>query len=322
MLGYEKLSLKLTEIKNDTIYVKSKAFLLDKVVIHSNKLYEKIIKSQKTDYTLEPHTERFFLRAIVRKNNKIIKIADISGKVKKRSFFDINKNKASKDNLSIEIENYRKAYAINKHYKFSILSSINNIFYNHNTANLLVSKNFNFDYSTLKDSSYTKMSATIKKTIPGVKIKGYYIVNNAYKNFEKVNISNVWTDNDYTIIDKDWKFRRQDEIIDIYYKKNIVNNKLQVNKRIVNFRTENVYEGQKDIIEVSYIYFAEPIYSSVKVKDNVNHDKSLFDLKFKYRNNFWETQDKLPLTKEIELFINKIKKLEYNSNYTTKTNIK
>ncbi|QXP79212.1 MULTISPECIES: hypothetical protein [Winogradskyella] len=321
MLGYEKLSFKLSEIKNDTIFVKSKAFLLDEVVIHSNNIYESIIKSKKTDYTVEPHVEKFFLRTIIRKNNEIIKIADLSGKIKKQGGLKI-KDKSSKDNLSVEIDNYRKAYALKKDYRFSFLSSINHFFYSHNSTNLLVSKNFNFNYSTLKDSSYTKMNATLKKDIPGSDIKGYYIINNDNKNFERTNISFFWTDNNYIIIDEDLKFRGLSQNIDTYYKKNIANNKLQINKKIVNFKIENIYDGQKDTIEVSYIYFAEPINSSVKVKDNVNHDKSLFDLKFKYRNDFWETQEKLPLTKEMQLFINKIKQSEYNSNYTTKTNIK
>lgn len=96
MLGYEELSFRLGDIEKDTIYVKSRSFVLDEVVIHSNNLYNSIIKSKETDYVLEPHVERFFLRTIIRKNGEIVKMADVSGKIKKQGLFVTKKIKPQK----------------------------------------------------------------------------------------------------------------------------------------------------------------------------------------------------------------------------------
>lgn len=325
ILGYEKLNLKLIEIKKDTIYLKPRLFVLDEVLIFSKNTYENIIESKETDYTAKPHVERFFLRTIVKKNNEIIKIADLNGKIKKQSLFNLKKNKSSKDNFSVEIENYRMAYIEDKNYYYSILSSFGNFMFLHNDTDLLTSKNFDFAYSTLKDSSYTKMNATLKKDKLKLygDITGYYIINNEDKNFKKTSVSfGERYDNNYTIIHENWKFRTLSENRETFYKKNNFNDKLQVSKRIVNFKTENIYYNQKGVIEIEYIYFAEPMASSTKVKNNIKHDKSFFNYKFKYNTKFWESQDKLPLSKEMQLFMNKIKQSDFNSYYTIKTNIK
>lgn len=166
------------------------------------------------------------------------------------------------------------------------------------------------------------MDAILKKDIPNTNIEGYYMVNNTNKNFEKTYLSFVFNHTDYTIIDEDRKFRMLDKNSETSYKKNTANNKLQINKKIVNFRFEDIYKGQYNIIEVNHVYFSEPLDASIKVKNNVDHDKSLFDLKFKYRDDFWKTQDKLPLTKEMLLFLTGVGQSESNADYTIKTNIK
>jgi hypothetical protein len=122
MLGYEKLKINLNKIKNDTIYVNSKPFELDEIILNTESFFKSMVKTINIDYALEPHIEEFYLRAILKKNNEIVKIIDLSGKIKKQTLFNTESKPMPKKNYSVQVEHIRKAGKIFRDYDFTIIN--------------------------------------------------------------------------------------------------------------------------------------------------------------------------------------------------------
>ena len=106
---YETLEIDYEFLKaNDTIFMKPLTYELDEVVISKDGLYTQMLKTVLTDYALETHKEKFFLRAVIRKNNELYKIVDFSGLIEKQALFDTRSKPMPKKNYKVQIENIRK----------------------------------------------------------------------------------------------------------------------------------------------------------------------------------------------------------------------
>lgn len=318
MLGYESQEINL-KVEKDTIYVISKPYGLDEVVINTNSFYKSMINTITKDYALEPHNEQFYLRAVLKKNDEIIKIVDLSGKVRKETLFNTKSRPMPKKNYKVNVENIRKAGLVFKDYDFTIIN-FNDFFERHNRF-YIGPKNFNLEYKTSKDSLYTKINATQKTKTSIGDVKGFFLVNRDSKNFEKANIAIKYTD-EYNVINKDLKNKTLYFEVESDFKRSDINNKLQITKCKMYIIVENIFKQQTDIFKLSFIYFAEPIGQELKIKNNVNLNKDIFELKYKYDESFWINQDKLPLTTEMQEFINEVNSSGKNSDFKTKTNIK
>jgi hypothetical protein len=110
-----------------------------------------------TDYALQPYTEKFYLRAILKKNSEIIKVIDLSGKVRKETLFNTRSIPMLKKNYTAQVENIRKAGKIFKYYDFTIINF--NFFFDLHNSFYMSPENFNIEYRTQKDSSYIKILA-------------------------------------------------------------------------------------------------------------------------------------------------------------------
>lgn len=317
MLGYESFKFKLSEIKNDTIYLKSKPFKLDEVIVDSDSYFRNMVKTVGKDYALDPHSEKFYLRAILKRNNEIIKLVDISGKVRKETLFDTRSVPMPKNNYSVQIENIRKAGKIFKDYDFTIIN-FENFFYLHNRF-YIGPKIFNIEYKSLEDKSYTKILASQKKDKSTSDTKGYFLVNNETMNFVQANIITEFF-NEFSEIGKKLKSRTVLNEVTSNFNRSPINNKLQINKCNITIQAEVIYESKLDKFELSFIYLADPIEVESKIKNNVNHKKDIFDLKFNHDEVYWQNQEKLPLTKEMQKFINEVNSSDRNSDFKTKTN--
>lgn len=53
----------------------------------------------------------------------------------------------------------------------------------------------------------------------------------------------------------------------------------------------------------------------------MNQKKDIFDLKFNHDEVYWQNQEKLPLTKEMQKFINEVNSSGRNSEFKTKSNL-
>jgi hypothetical protein len=318
MLGYKVKKINLKDVTNDTIYLKPKLYELEEVVIVSDGYFKSMIKSIPKNYALQPHTEKFYLRAILKRNNQIIKAIDLSGKVRKETLFNTMSVPMPKKNYTVQVENIRKAGKIFRDYDFTIINFKN--FFDLHSSFYISPENFNIEYKSLKDNSYTKVIAIQKEKKTTSNQKGYFFVNNKTKNFEQANIFTEFFDG-FVKIDKNLKNRTVFYDVTSDFTKNPFNNKLQINKCKINIQVEILNKDKLDKFDLSFIYFANPIKTNPKIKNNVKQNKDIFDLKFKYDEKYWQKQEKLPLTKEMQEFINEINSKGKYSDFKTKTNI-
>lgn len=314
---YETLEIDYTFLKeNDTIFMKPLTYELDEVVISKDGLYTKMLKTVLTDYALEPHKEKFFLRAIIRKNNELYKIVDFSGLVEKQALFDTKSKPMPKNNYKVQIENVRKVGIENKDVDFKLFSF--NEFLT-NIIRIAFNKDqFNIAYESTSDKDSKKITLEPKDT-DKIKTQGFYILNddNTFKEANVIyNNKNAEFENlgksKYRTVFSNWKSE---------FERNIQTDKYQLSKAILKGKTEVYEESESCIFNFSYVYYAEPIDNSTEVKNNINLSKDMFDLKGEYNLEYWKNIEILTLTNEMQEFINKVNTSGKNSDFKTKTNI-
>ncbi|GAB1856750.1 hypothetical protein MHTCC0001_15860 [Flavobacteriaceae bacterium MHTCC 0001] len=315
---YETLEVDFDILKTkDTIFMKPLTFKLDEIVISKDGLYTLMLKTVFSDYALEPHKENFFLRAVVRKNKDLYKIIDFSGKLEKKTLFDTRVKPMPKKNYKVQIDNIRKVGIEDRNIDFKMFS-FEQLF----THMIRLSFNkdlFDISYLTTVSKSYNKIILEPKDNST-TKTKGYYILNKD-KTFKEANITYKNENAEfkkigsgkYRTIFLNWKSN---------FDRNKASEKLQLNKGTITSKTE-VYKsnGDKDIFDVEYIFYANPTSDVTDVNNNINLTKDMFYLRGTYNPEYWLKHEVLVLTKEMQEFINKVNSHGRNSDFRTKTNI-
>jgi len=174
-------------------------------------------------------------------------------------------------------------------------------------------------YEVTDDNDLSKIILTPKDPIQTFS-RGQYILNddNTFNEVEiEFNNQNASFQNVGNV-----KFRTVYLYTKTNFERNPLNEKIQLNKAIHKAKTE-VYDEKdnKDIFEVNYIFYANPVINK-DLKNNVNLKKDIFELNGRYDEDYWKNNDKLPLTTEMQEFINEVNSSGKNSDFKTKTNIK
>jgi hypothetical protein len=314
---YETLEIDFGFLKaNDTIFMKPLTYELDEVVISKDGLYTQMLKTVLTDYALEPHKEKFFLRAVIRKNNELYKIVDFSGFIEKQALFDTRSKPMPKKNYKVQIENIRKVGIEDRDIDFRLfdfkefLTNIIRIAFNKDEFNIT------YESTKNKDSKRITLEPKDKEKI---KMQGFYILNddNTFKEvdviydnknaeFEKLGKSK------YRTVFSNWKSN---------FERNSQTDKLQISKATLKGKTEVYEESESYDFDWNYIYYAIPVDDTIEVKNNTNLNKDMFDLRGKYYQEYWQSHEILPLTKEMQEFINRVNESGKNSDFRTKTNL-
>ncbi len=318
-ISYKKIEIDYKFLKQkDTVFMSPNIYELDEVtILNIEDKYNKMLKTILTDYALEPHQEKFYLRAVVRKNGDLYKIVDFSGFIEKKALFSTRSKPMPKKNYSIQLENIRKVGKENRTVDFEMLSF--EYFFNHIVSMYLSPKIYDLSYEDTEDNDLSKITLTPKDTIQTFS-RGQYILNddNTFNEVEiEFNNQNASFQNAGNV-----KFRTVYLYTKTNFERNPLNEKIQLNKALHKARTE-VYDekNNKDIFEVNYIFYASPIKNK-DLKNNVKLKKDIFELKGTYNEDYWKKNDILPLTIEMQEFINQINSTGKNSDFKTKTNIK
>ncbi len=314
---YETLETNFKFLKaNDTIFMKPLTYELDEVVISKDGLYTQMLKTVLTDYALEPHREKFFLRAVIRKNNELYKIVDFSGLIERQALFDTKSKPMPKKNYKVQIENIRKVGIEDKDIDFRLfgfkefLTNIIRIAFNKDI--------FNIKYESTTDKGSKKI--TLKpKDKEKTKIQGFYILNND-KTFKEANVIYDYKNAEFEKLGKS-KYRTVYSNWKSNFERNLQTNKLQLSKATLKGKTEVYEENENYIFNFSYLYYAVPIDDTTEIKNNINLSKDMFDLKGEYNQEYWRNHEILTLTKEMQEFINIVNESGKNSDFRTKTNI-
>lgn len=306
-VGYDKLTTRFNQLK-DTIFLSKSVLELNEVVVTNEKTtWRKIGDSLSNNYSLEPYKERFFLRCILKLNDTIVRIQDIQGKLKRKTLFYPESFELKKKDFEIEITNLRKIGidTDEKRAYFSFPSFYQTII-EFITINY-TGEAFDLTESQFDNENKTKLEFVSNPTKKVWRTKGHYIINN--------------TDNAILLLDSDLKstnakFKKNMWIRyrTLQSKKNITfafddkANKyfLKLGKHHAAVEITDKESSYKNIYSYDVIMTTFDNFGDYEVKSNINEHKDIFKLKFPYNPEYWNSQNQLLLTEEMQRFITKM----------------
>jgi hypothetical protein len=318
-LGYENQEINIDFFKkNDTIFLKPNVYQLEEVVLVKDDKFKKMGKAIASEFAVEPHLEKFFLRAILKRNNEFYKIIDFSGNIERKTLFDLSTKPMPKKNYKVEIKNMRKVGLENRNLDFEMfsfqkfLTKIASIYINPETID--------FSSNISQDKLFTKIEFTPRDVNDSKQI-GYYIVNNVDNS---INEFYLYFNDDNTDFIEKGKLKERTTMYEIKtnFKKNDVTEKYQLSNAIFKAKVEGIKDGIKDVFEINYIYYAAPLNNIIDIDNNINLNKDIFDLNIDYNPEYWKNHEILPLTDQMQEFINKVNSTSKNSEFRSKSNIK
>jgi hypothetical protein len=303
LLGYEGLKTTFDDLKNtkDTIFMQLKATQLQEVVVNNTASFMKKAYEKSKDNFLQDYTINFFLRSTFKKDTITTVLQDIYGKR--------NLNTANKKMTSIEILNMRKIKILEKKEQTDFQ------FPDFNTLFNIVAPQFErcaFTEIPFSDSNYKKiLFETNEKDSKGQIWKGYFIINR--NDYATVEYNLIWiSDPEKVPYEKKNASNGQYRTVKwnklVQFTKDIVSNKYYPTNSKFESKIEVLIDGDDKAIyfDCNMDYFVAKNPTNEDIKSNFSADKDIFKAKFPYSKDFWDNQNQLPLTKELELFLKSI----------------
>lgn len=308
MLGYEKISKKADNLKlsGDTILLKSKFVELDEVVV-TNKTFPlgDYIKIG-GNYPFESFSEAFFLRMLLKKNDTIQKLQDISGLIRRKQLLATGEKPKPKNNVEVQITNMRRAVRKEDEIYFEMwgFDQMDKMF----SSIAMSPKLYDFGKNTSLDKNLTKLTFKAKSLQHNLSAYGHYVINSSDKAIQDFYLIDPNPADSYEE-NSDVKYRTIFFEMNINYKKDINDNQYYMDKAKINatvelFDKDNL-KNEPIIYNASYIWFGLNRIDYT-VKRNVSSSKDVFKLDFPYNDSFWKGQNILLLTDEMQSFLNSL----------------
>lgn len=310
LIGYENLKLSFEEVnKRDTIFLQSKTIELEEVVVGGEMaIMKKVYAKMKENYILEPYNENFFLRCVLKRNDELVRLQDIYGKVSRKSIF---KTKTQPDNkCEVEILNMRKVGIKDKedfiYFEFQSFEKLFDI-------NAMISiKLEDFELTQEKNAANNFFKISFSKKIDnsvGQKTSGYFIINK--EDYEIVETHfDLYDDGEKVPFQKKGNVEYRTTIFKTTsnYRKSSSTNKYYLNNAKSDVRVELL--GNEKVPKAFYDYstnfFVTNSFIAEKAKSNLSMDKDIFKVKYPYSEQFWKSQNQLPLTSDLNAFLKRV----------------
>jgi hypothetical protein len=304
LLGYNSIKTTFDKLKNDndTIYMETKAIQLQEVVVSNTEEYMKKVYDKFYDNLLQNYTIDFFLRNVFKKDQVNILLQDIYARK--------NQKANQKKNLAIEILNMRKTSLFEKkdHLNFEF-PDFDRLF----TIIVPQIDLCNFTEIPFNDSDFKKvLFETNEKHQSGQTLKGYFIINR--KDYAVVEYTLSIIEDPEKITYKELSFSRGKYRTTKWEKftqftKDATSNKYYVSN--INFDNQiEIIDSKKSekpfYYDFNMGFFVTNKPSNEKVNSNFDSDKDIFKAKFRYSKDFWNAQNQLPLTNELQLFLKSV----------------
>ncbi|WP_456867973.1 hypothetical protein [Galbibacter sp. BG1] len=308
-LGYKPIRTTFNELQNKKIiFLAEETVVLDAVVLTGkNDIYSQLAKSIENNYPFFPYEERFTLRAFLKKNDTVLKLQDLTGKLKRKQLFATQKHPMPRKNYEVELLNMRKAGLKEENVEFMLgdFTKILNWFILH---------------APLENDKYDVKSGAINDTVDMVEftVKDS-IVNAIHSNnsgYLKINSDNKAILENHLVIRRDsvdyeksgpYKYRTTHMEVNAFYEKAtnrkyfLKNAKVEVLVAVVNIKT-----AKKDIYNCTYIITTHDNFKNLNTQKNASVKKDIFRLKYPYNPDFWEKQNQLLLTNEMLDFLSTV----------------
>ena len=320
-IGYHKIKKTFEQLK-DTIYLEKSPYELNEVTVTNAKtLWQKVGDSMKTNYVFTPYKEKFFLRGILKKNDTIVRIQDIQGKLQRKTLLYTKEIELTPKDYTVEFSNMRKVGIVNDendvYFEFPTLYGLFSSFIKLNATGegfTLTEKT----YADHKKIRYEFVSDTNQKT---VKIAGYYIINTLNNAIEEVHIVSKLENTPY-IEKRKIKYRTNYYELTVLFEKNTFKNRYYMksakSKAIV--EVTNKKDSFNETYDINFILNTTDNFGDFNVKKNISTTRDIFKLKHPYKAAFWNSQNQLLLTTEMQDFIKRMGKS--NKEFKVRSNIK
>ncbi|MEL4307141.1 hypothetical protein [Joostella sp. CR20] len=305
-LGYKPIRSTFTALnKQDIIYMVEETYELEPVIVSTKKsIYKNIVDQIESNYALFPYEERFTLRAFLKKNDTVLKLQDLTGKLRRKQLFGTEEQPMPRKNYEVELLNMRKAGLKEEDVEFMLgdFPKILDWFILH---------------AKLKEDKYDIKTGAINDTVNLVEftVKDS-IVNATFSNnkgYLKVNSKNNAMLENYLILERNtakyektwiYKYRTTFMKMHAFYEKAsnkkyfLKNAKVEANVEVINTET-----NKTDIYNCSYIITTQDNFKELNTKRNVSINRDIFKLKYPYNPAFWDGQNELLLTEEMLEFL-------------------
>lgn len=306
-LGYEELKSNFKELKNiDTIFLSYKeTFLLDEATIVSYpKLLNTVYQNIEKNY---PHTsfiDVFFLRTILKRNKEIYRFEDIQGKIKRNTLFLSSDIKTV--DFDFQILNQRKAGLalkpkMTEEIEFHKLIDLFKFF----SSTFINLKGFSFSYENI-DENYIKASFRPLPNFNNLNL-GYYIIdkrdNSIKEYFIEVN-PEFYEGVEFTKRNG-INYRTTKNELFVRFTKNTKIGKYCISDATLKQKLEVFGKSNKKTeYDIEYQLVNVENFNNETFTSNIKNSKRLFEINYNYNELFWENQNQLLLTDELESFIN------------------
>ena len=310
LIGYENLKLSFEEVnKRDTIFLQSKTIELEEVIVGGEMaIMKKVYAKMEENYILEPYNENFFLRCVLKRNDELVRLQDIYGKVSRKSIF---KTKTQPDNkCEVEILNMRKVGIKDKedfiYFEFQSFEKLFDI-------NAMISiKLEDFELTQEKNAANNFFKISFSKKIDnsvGQKTSGYFIINKEDYAIVETHFD-LYDDGEKVPFQKKGNVEYRTTIFKTTsnYRKSSSTNKYYLNNAKSDVRVELL--GNEKVPKAFYDYstnfFVTNSFIAEKAKSNLSMDKDIFKVKYPYSEQFWKSQNQLPLTSDLNAFLKRV----------------
>ncbi len=280
IIGYETIKDAVSNfINRDSIFLRSKPFILGEVMLSSETFFDKMAKKVLSDNAILPHKEKFFLRALLKRNNEICKFIDVTGILERQTLYDTDSVPMPAKNYKIQIDNLRKAEITSKLYDFKMYDFKG--FLDFIASNKMPPSKFDFEYKTNRNSKYIKVIAYPK--LDTGKTTGCYFVDNQTYNFDEFHAKYNNQHANY-ILKKNFKYRLTNYTLSVTFQKNPFNGKKQLKQAKVEQKIEVKTNRSIDTLNMVYHFIASPITINQKIKNNTKLTKDIFKINGIYSN--------------------------------------
>ena len=305
LLGYKTLKITPEQLnrEKDTLFLDPKPIELSEVVVESNpEILSQVYRKALDNYPNEPFVEDFFLRCVLKLNGDFVKIEDIAGRVKRNKLLGLSKD----IKIDFQLLNMRK-FGIENKDKYSedlALLSLRDVFLWYSSLLFPDYQKFNFSAPTIVDDTHKKINHFPKNNnfYDGV---GHLVINT--EDYSIVERSDKIND---AMIDKiPWNKKLWVKFRTSYYSlkekcESSSNGKYFIASACLAQQVEVYNKAQKNLYDIEYqLVITRPFSLISTFKPNVNAKAEVFKLNIPYNKDFWEKQNQLPLTEQMQAFI-------------------
>jgi hypothetical protein len=318
--GYEKLKTTYSALK-DTMYLQKNTVNLDEVVVTNAKtILQRIKDSITSNYLLTPHTETFFIRALLRRNDTIVRLQDMQGRIKRKTSLYTGDLELDKKDYQVELEQMRQVgIKKDENNVYFIFPSFFRIFSEFVRINAMT-PDFEVIEKPLENTDVIKVEFYSGEDKNSSSSYGHYMINgkdNAILSFNSTTLpifpesSQNQAEYDRTTRMESATFFKKDNSYQRYY--------INYAKQKATITTKRKEQKEPTTFQIEIILHTTAPFGRVDVKSNVNEQKDVFKLKFPYNESFWQSQNQLLLTDEMLEFLSKLD--DDNTEFKVRSNL-